>query len=442
MTEVRHGLGGRRRVRDRDRGARQGGSALRYRGVDIEEIVGRVPSRTYRPLIDGSYHARPPHPPSRTDLPGHTATSASTSRPRSRCSARLRLQADLRRRRRAGPRGPRRVAVMVLSSPRARAASTYRSSRSETSTRPHARRALPDPLEGRGEPEHVKAIDAYWSSAAEHGMNTSTFTAASSPRPGRRRHHLLGRHRRDQRPLAGARLAGAGMVARRSRARRRRFVVRRGSSTTAGADRLRPPRLHAEEPLARAPARTARQARRPALRRRRGAGAGTLAGLRERRPDRVLEANIEFWARFVLELGQGPHADIFTSGCRLRPHGGWSAHVLRSSSAPATDPTVGDLHRHPSRQQLRTSRAWQDARRLAPGLGPTPRTTSDDEHRERLFEASQLVDPCAPRLLRGSACRSRSPQGRRAGASRCGQPSCGICLLFGFEPRVHAVRSR
>src|SRR5439155_7357485 len=30
---------------------------------------------------------------------------------------------------------------------------------------------------GEANPEHVKAIDAYWTSAAEHGMNASTFTA-------------------------------------------------------------------------------------------------------------------------------------------------------------------------------------------------------------------------------------------------------------------------
>src|ERR1700685_1988618 len=30
---------------------------------------------------------------------------------------------------------------------------------------------------GEPDPQHVKAIDAYWSSAAEHGMNASTFTA-------------------------------------------------------------------------------------------------------------------------------------------------------------------------------------------------------------------------------------------------------------------------
>src|SRR6202012_4960187 len=30
---------------------------------------------------------------------------------------------------------------------------------------------------GEADPGHVKAIDAYWISAAEHGMNASTFTA-------------------------------------------------------------------------------------------------------------------------------------------------------------------------------------------------------------------------------------------------------------------------
>ena len=48
---------------------------------------------------------------------------------------------------------------------------------------------------GEPDPEHVRAIDAYWVSAAEHGMNASTFTArviastgadvAAAPCPGR-----------------------------------------------------------------------------------------------------------------------------------------------------------------------------------------------------------------------------------------------------------------
>src|SRR5262249_17288407 len=33
------------------------------------------------------------------------------------------------------------------------------------------------PCPGDPDPRHVKAVDAYWTSAAEHGMNASTFTA-------------------------------------------------------------------------------------------------------------------------------------------------------------------------------------------------------------------------------------------------------------------------
>jgi citrate synthase len=36
---------------------------------------------------------------------------------------------------------------------------------------------LPDRWRGEADPDHVKAIDAYWITAAEHGMNASTFTA-------------------------------------------------------------------------------------------------------------------------------------------------------------------------------------------------------------------------------------------------------------------------
>jgi len=38
--------------------------------------------------------------------------------------------------------------------------------------------AIHDALQGYPDPKHVKAIDAYWVTAAEHGMNASTFTRA------------------------------------------------------------------------------------------------------------------------------------------------------------------------------------------------------------------------------------------------------------------------
>ncbi len=54
----------------------------------------------------------------------------------------------------------------------------------------HDHRALHDPLARRADPRHVAAVDAYWVSAAEHGMNASTFTArviaSTVPTPPRR----------------------------------------------------------------------------------------------------------------------------------------------------------------------------------------------------------------------------------------------------------------
>ena len=59
------------------------GSALRYRGVDIEEIVGRVPfEKVWGLLIDGALRARACRRPSPTTSRSTPATSAPTSRPR------------------------------------------------------------------------------------------------------------------------------------------------------------------------------------------------------------------------------------------------------------------------------------------------------------------------------------------------------------------------
>ena len=52
-----------------------------------------------------------------------------------------------------------------------------------------------------------------------------------------------------------------------------------------------------------------------------------LAELRERRPDRVLETNVEFWAAIVLDFAEVP-AHMFTSMFTCARLAGWSAHIL------------------------------------------------------------------------------------------------------------------
>ena len=52
-----------------------------------------------------------------------------------------------------------------------------------------------------------------------------------------------------------------------------------------------------------------------------------LAELRARRPDRVLETNVEFWAAIVLDFAQIP-AEITPSMFTCARTAGWAAHVL------------------------------------------------------------------------------------------------------------------
>ena len=52
-----------------------------------------------------------------------------------------------------------------------------------------------------------------------------------------------------------------------------------------------------------------------------------LAELRERRPDRVLETNVEFWAAVLLDFAEVP-AHMFTPMFTSARTAGWSAHIL------------------------------------------------------------------------------------------------------------------
>ena len=105
--------------------------------------------------------------------------------------------------RRAGARRPRARlgdGALVRRPVRARRRAARRS-RSARSTR---RSSIPERFlirwRGEADPDHVKAIDAYWISAAEHGMNASTFTARVDRLDRRRRRRRA--ERRGRRAVA------------------------------------------------------------------------------------------------------------------------------------------------------------------------------------------------------------------------------------------------
>ena len=83
----------------------------------------------------------------------------------------------------------------------------------------------------------------------------------------------------------------------------------------------------AEDPRARVLRRTARELGSPRYEVAEALEQAALAELRERRPDRVLETNVEFWAAIVLDFAQVP-APMFTSMFTCARTAGWSAHIL------------------------------------------------------------------------------------------------------------------
>jgi citrate synthase len=83
----------------------------------------------------------------------------------------------------------------------------------------------------------------------------------------------------------------------------------------------------AEDPRARVLRRTAKELGAPRYEVAIALENAALAELRARRPDRVLETNVEFWAAIVLDFAEIP-ADITPAMFTCARTAGWSAHIL------------------------------------------------------------------------------------------------------------------
>jgi citrate synthase len=182
---------------------------------------------------------------------------------------------------------------------------------------------------GEPDPRHVQAVDAYWTSAAEHGMNASTFTARVVASTGA---DVAASLSAAVGAMSGPLHGGApsrvlGMV---------EEVERRGDATAYVKQLLDSGQrlmgfghrvYRAEDPRARVLRRTARELGAPRYEVAEALEKAALDGLRARRPDRVLETNVEFWAAIVLDFAEVP-PHMFTSMFTCARTGGWSAHIL------------------------------------------------------------------------------------------------------------------
>ena len=332
MTEVHHGLEGVVAFETRIAEPDKEGSALRYRGVDIEDLVGRVPfENVWGLLIDGIYSPglAPAEP---FQLPVHTGDV------RVDVQAAIAMLAptlgfgqtydisDEQAREDIG-----RLAVMVLSYAAQSARGLHRPVVPQAEVDRGATLAEKFLIRWKGEadPRHVRAIDAYWSSAAEHGMNASTFTARVITSTGADvAAAFSGAIGAMSGPLhGGAPSRVLGMIEEVERRGDARAYVRglldAGERLMGFGHRV----YRAEDPRARVLRRTARELGAPRYEVAEALERAALAELRERRPDRVLETNVEFWAAIVLDFAEVP-APMFTSMFTCARTGGWSAHIL------------------------------------------------------------------------------------------------------------------
>ncbi len=332
MTDVHHGLEGIVAFATEIAEPDKEGSALRYRGVDIEEIVGRVPfEKVWGLLIDGSYD--PGLPPAEPfNLPVHTGdvrvdvqAAVAMLAPQfgfgqtydiSDEQARLDLS---------------RVAVMVLSyaAQSARGLAQPVVSQREVDQGATLADRFMIRWKGEADPAHVKAIDAYWSSAAEHGMNASTFTARVITSTGADvAAAFSGAIGAMSGPLhGGAPSRVLGMIEAVERSGDAEGYVKGllddGERLMGFGHRV----YRAEDPRARVLRRTAKELAAPRYEVAEALEKAALKELKERRPDRVLETNVEFWAAIVLDFAEVP-ASMFTSMFTCARTGGWSAHIL------------------------------------------------------------------------------------------------------------------
>ncbi len=308
------------------------GGALRYRGVDIEDLVGQVSyEKVWGLLVDGSYDPglppAEPHPLTvRSGDPRVDVQSAiAMLSPEWGFEALIDISDEQAREDLA------RASVMALSfvAQSARGlGKPWVPQREIDQARSIAERFL---IRWRGEadPDHVKAIDAYWISAAEHGMNASTFTARVIASTGADcAAALSGAIGALSGPLHGGapsrvlkmldeveQLGDADKWVKQA--------LDRGERLMGFGHRV----YRAEDPRARVLRRTSREIGSKRFEVAEALEQAALAELKARKPDRVLATNVEFWSAVVLDTAEVP-ADLFTSMFTCARVAGWSAHIL------------------------------------------------------------------------------------------------------------------
>jgi citrate synthase len=334
---------------------REGGS-LRYRGVDIEDLVGHYPfENVWGLLVDEDLHSKMPDPepyePARLTGAAPSDLQAETARLSAEWGlGKLNEISDEQARSDLGRLSAQMMSIVASSARVADGKTDVVPDEVVAQGKTAAEKFL---LRWRGEadPRHVTAIDTYWICTAEHGLNASTFTArvvastgadcaaALSSAVGALSGPLHGGAPAYVKPMIEEVEASGdadGWV---------RDALASGKRIMGFGHRV----YRAEDPRSRVLKQTARELDSPHVEAAEKLEAAALAALQERHPERVLATNVEYYSAVVLDLAEipPPLAPAMFACSRVA---GWSAHIL---------------------EQKRTGRLFRpSARYVGPGARP------------------------------------------------------------------------
>jgi citrate synthase len=307
------------------------GSALRYRGVDIEELVGQYPfEKVWGLLVDGTFEPGMPHAEriALQDPSGSVMADLQAALATLGPKWKLRQLVDISTVEARDDLARLSAAALSIVAQAARGAKTA-VPEAEVSLGENAASQFLIRWRGEADPRHVKAVDTYWVSAAEHGLNSSTFTARIAASTGADCAAALS-------SAVGA-LSGPLHGGAPTRVLKMLDEVEAGGDADVYVQQLlgRGERImgfghrvyRAEDPRARVLRRTARSLGSPRVEVAEELERAALSALREKSPDRVLETNVEFWAAVVLDIAEIP-PEMYPAMFGCARVAGWSAHIV------------------------------------------------------------------------------------------------------------------
>ena len=310
------------------------GLALRYRGVDIEELVGRLPyEKVWGLLVDENPEPGmlDPEPYEPKHLTGNAPADLQSEMAALSSEWGLGKLVDISDDQAREDLSRLSAQAMAIVARSARVADGNRDPVPDDVVAEGETAAEKFLLRWRGEadPRHVTAIDTYWVCTAEHGLNASTFTAritastgadcgaAMSTAVGALSGPLHGGAPARVLPMLDE-VASTGDPEKYVKD----LLDRRGKIMGFGHRVYR-----AEDPRSRILKQTAKDLGSPRFEVAEALEEAALAELHKRKPDYVIATNVEFYSAVVLDVAEIPPA-LTPAMFACARVAGWSAHIL------------------------------------------------------------------------------------------------------------------